>query len=995
MCLCALGLVVPAHAQPILVNHHHAGGSGKGEADDGQKHHFGVGGVGVAAGRSAEGDIVHTGGLAGGASDELPPQIQNPGNMTVPTDPDEDECVAFVDFPEIVVTDNRDRRPQVEVTLLTDPNEDLDPGGEDGVEVARGSYDVRIVATDRYGNRAQASYRVDVVDRTAPTFDPAPDPTPEDDPAEASSPLGTRVEVEYDCVDVCDDAPATELDPNRVRYPVGDTEVEATCEDRFGNSATHDFVIRVRDTLPPELQRDLPEEISAQCEDEDGAVIEVPAVVWRDNGSSADDLETSLIVDPGENERVFEDLPETVALLKGRHVLRYVATDEAGNTATADLGVNITDAGVPSIEVVEAPDSGWLRPGQQVVLAVADGCAPPDQELEVRVNPRPDSIERDGNELTLTFRNEGLYRLQIEVEDDDGNVGRENSVRFGIDGEGPVATLSVPSQEGVDAEEEDTYTIFGRAAVIALSAGGSEQADGVASGIARVRVVLDPDGDNPRVVADHEFDGNGVPTQGRRNVAGVGCELEVLQVEGVEVRDGFCDGDAQIDLRHLPVGVHVVEVTATDFAGNAGSIRGVFISSNLVEGIPRVNAQLTAARQGAPPQVQQRIALATARLNQALDIADITDEDSDFDTSVFLGGTLRKVQDATILLVQAIGLTEGARRAALRDATELLLTLAWSDATLLMADADGRDRRGDPIFLRNAFATDAERTGQALELVLENIENDAFNQGAANGLIAFFHAKSAYTGWNMDWHFEPRPFDLDRVMAEYERARDILRGIVEELTLYRRLADAPAEATMVQIRDRLDQVVTVLTELVDDGFLAAGGEEGLSDEDYVRDGLLKLRETANFSQVAGNQGAWTRNYQFAMMQVVRYMTEASIRDAIAVQGAGRNRWAIYVTGLELIDRGVGLLDERQVQAVIELYGQNIDAHCLIFATYHCDFIRDEGNRDTDRPVPDDEIPDVCFERMFAPDEWPDLPNIERIRPQCQYYPDGDADDFRE
>lgn len=987
-------MVTPSLAQPYLVNHHHAGGSGKSEGGDGASHHFGVGGVGVAAGRSAEGDIVHTGGLAGGASDEAPPTIQNPGNLTVPTDGDEDDCSGLVEFPAINVTDNRDRRPRVEVTLLTDPTEDLDPGGED-MRLGRGSYDVRIVATDRYGNRAQAAYRVDVVDRTPPSFDPRPDPTPADEPAEAASPLGTRVDVNVNCVDLCDDSPQAGLDPNRVRYPVGDTELRASCEDESGNEANHDFVVRVRDTRPPQLQRALPDEISAQCQDANGAVIEVPAVVWRDNGSSADDLETSLIVDPGENQRVFDELPETVSLLKGRHVLRYVATDQAGNTGQADLRVNITDAGVPSIEVVEAPDSGWLRPGQQVVLEVADGCAPADQELEFRVNPPPSSIERDGNRLTLTFQREGLYRLQIEVEDDDGNVGRENSVRFGIDGEGPVATLATPSQAGVDPDDEDSFTIFGRAAVIALSAGGAEQADGVASGIARVRVVLDPDGDSPRVVADHEFDGNGVPTQGRRSVAGVGCELEVRQVEGVNVRDGFCNGEAELDLRHIPVGVHVLEATATDFAGNSGSIRGVFVSSNLVEGIPRVITRLTAARQGAPAAVQQRVALAVGRLNEALDIADIVDDDSEFDTAVFLGGSLRKVQDAVILLVQAIGLAQGESRAAIRDATELLLTLAWSDATLLMADADARDRGGDPIFLRNAFTTDAQRTGQALDLVLENIENDAFNQAAANALIGFFHAKSAHTGWNMDWHFEPRPFELDRVMDEYTRARDILRGIVEELTLYARLADAPAEDTMVQVRDRLNRVVTVLTELVDDGFQVPGGDVGLTDEEYVSDALLKLREVANFSQTAGNQGAWTRNYQFAMMQVVRYMTEASIRDAIAVHGAGRNRWAIYVTGLSLIDRGVELLDERQVQAVIELYGQNLDAHCLIFATYHCDFISDEGARDTDRPIDADQIPAECADRMFGEDEWAEQPNRNRIRPQCQYFPDGDADDYRE
>ncbi len=988
--LCTLLLSVPASAQPIIRNHHASGNSAK--ADGGGNKWFGTTGIGVAGGRASGGGIVVTHGIGGGVADELPPDIRRPDNIRVSTGAD--ACEADVEFPEVTVTDNRDRNPRVTVTLLTDPAEDIDPEGETVTDVPLGSYDVRIVAVDRYGNRSQVTYRLDVVDLRAPVFRPVPNPTPANEPREAASPLGTRVVVEYDCVDECDDDPSASRDPNQLRYQLGNTEVALFCEDEAGNEAREDIVIRIVDTTPPRLQRALPRVINAECENPEGATFDVPAAVWIDNGSSADDLVIRLIVDPDGANTVYEELPRQLRLRKGEHVLRYTATDEAGNTAVADLNVNINDNGVPEIEVVDAPDSGWLQPGQEVVIEVTDGCADPNAEMEVNIVPRPDDLVRDGNRFTMTFQDEGLYRLQIEVRDDDDNVGRDNSVRFGIDGADPFATLARPAQNGVASNDELSYPFFVRAERMALSAGGGEDADGVSSGIANVTVTLDPDGLN-RVLADHDYEGEGVPSQGDRVVSGVGCEKQVRVVQGVNVRDGFCNRDVELDLRHVPVGVHRIVVTATDFAGNTGSTSGVFISSNLVDGIPRVIERLTEARDGAPGAVVQRVAQASGRLNQALDIADITDGDSDFDSPVFLGGSLRKVQEATTLLVQAIGVAQGETRAEIRDATALLLKLGWSDAQLLLADANARDRVADPRFLRNAFDTDVDRTGQALELLLENIENDAFNQGAANALLGFFHAKSARSGWMMDYHFEPNGLDGAAIDAEYERGRNIARAIVAELTRYLQLADAPAADVMRQIRDRLNAVVEIYDVLVEDGFRTfEDPDEGISDEQYV-DALLDLRAVANFSQVAANQGAYVRAYQWPLTQIVRFFTQASIKNTVASRGGGRDRFPLHVLGLELVADGIELLDERRVQAAIELYGQDVDAHCLIFAVYHCGFLDDEGERDVDRAISEDEINDAdCADRLFLPDEWEDQETRDRVPAECQYFPDGDADDFR-
>lgn len=989
--LCGLSLALPATASAqVIRNHHNSGNSGKAAA--GGKQWFGTTGVGIAAGRTSGGGLVVQHGIGGGAVDETPPVITVPDDMVVPTL--DDACHATVNIPEVVVVDDRDRNPRVTVTFQLDPAVDIDPAGEGVDEVNIGSYDVRVVAIDRYGNRAQASFRVDVVDRTAPTFDPAPDPAPADDPIEAVSPLGTGVGAPFDCIDACDNAPEEAVAPNIRRFQLGSTDLVATCTDNAGNERRHEFSVNIVDTTPPRPQRAPPEALEAECQDPEGALFDVPALVWIDNGTSADDLVVALIVNPdGANER-YDEIPDELRLRKGIHVLRYTAEDESGNVATVDVEVEITDNGAPEIDIVEAPDSGWIQPGQEVVLEVSDGCAPPDQAFDVAIVPQPDNIVRDGNRFTLTFQNEGLYRLRVTVEDPEGNVGQNNEVNFGIDGSAPVATIAVPSQNGVNGQDDVTYPIWPRAEVIAVNTGGAEEADGIASGIANVTAVLNPDGEAPRTLADHDFEGEGVPKQGDRVVAGIGCELQVRNVEGVNVRDDYCNRDVELDLREIPVGVHVIEVTVSDFAGNEDSTRGYFINSTLVDGIPRINARLAEAAQGAPIPVQQRIALATARLNQALEIADITDDSSDYDTPVFLGGSLRKVQDSMILLGQAMGLAQGASRAKIRESMNLLLRLAGSDTKLLQGDAAARNRLNDPAFLRAAYTADTERADSALDLAEENRGNDEYNSSMSNVLIGYFYAKNTRAALEMNYRFAPNGLALDDVFAEYERARDVLEGIIAELNQYQQLADAPAQAIAAQVRDRITQVKEMLDQLVEHRFVGPGGGNGVTDGQYVNQ-LINLLSVANSTLAAANQGMWIRNYQWWMMQIVRFMTQASMESAIAVHGAGRPIWDLYATGLGLVERGIGLLDDRAVQAVIELYGQDTDVLCLLYAVYHCDYIQDEGEADRDRAFDDDEIPEVCHDRMFFPTEWADQPRRDRLLPQCQYFPDADADDYRE
>ena len=154
--------------------------------------------------------------------------------------------------------------------------------------------------------------------------------------------------------------------------------------------------------------------------------------------------------------------------------------------------------------------------------------------------------------------------------------------------------------------------------------------------------------------------------------------------------------------------------------------------------------------------------------------------------------------------------------------------------------------------------------------------------------------------------------------------------------------------------------------MAENGFDVQGA---LSDHEYLQ-ALLDLREATNFSGTAGAAGAWVRNYQWTMMQVVRFMTQASVESAIYWQGNNRPAWPLYTAARGFITDGVEMLGDRRVQALLELYGQNDDTYCLLFAVYHCDFLTDEGARDLDDPIPDVDIPAFCWDRMLRPNEWP-------------------------
>ena len=162
--------------------------------------------------------------------------------------------------PDVTVVDNRDRNPTVAIALIVNANQTLNVEPGQVVPLGPGSYDVLVVARDRRGNTREGAFVVDIVDNTDPYIEPVPDPTPLARPAEATSPAGTRVAVNFTCRDNCDQDP-TEGDVREV-YPFGSTVVDLTCTDSAGNTSETPITIRVGDSTPPEVLGNVPEQVA-------------------------------------------------------------------------------------------------------------------------------------------------------------------------------------------------------------------------------------------------------------------------------------------------------------------------------------------------------------------------------------------------------------------------------------------------------------------------------------------------------------------------------------------------------------------------------------------------------------------------------------------------------------------------------------------------------------------------------------------------------------
>ena len=92
-------------------------------------------------------------------------------------------------------------------------------------------------------------------------------------------------------------------------------------------------------------------------------------------------------------------------------------------------------------------------------------------------------------------------------------------------------------------------------------------------------------------------------------------------------------------------------------------------------------------------------------------------------------------------------------------------------------------------------------------------------------------------------------------------------------------------------------------------------------------------------------------------------------------------------GVRGLPGGVALLDDREIQQVINLYGSTERALCAIIGVYHCWYLQDEvvllQQADDDDPFRDADIPEECLDLgIVLPSAWDDNQEGD-TPPQCR------------
>ena len=136
-----------------------------------------------------------------------------------------------------------------------------------GTRLRLGATTVRCSAADAQGNAARGSFRIRIVDTTAPTL-AVPSPLT----VEATGPAGTKLEFPATAKDVVDRGPRVSCTPaSGSTFPLGVTTVRCSARDASGNRIEASFTVTVVDTTAPVLS--LPANRTVQATSTRGAPV--------------------------------------------------------------------------------------------------------------------------------------------------------------------------------------------------------------------------------------------------------------------------------------------------------------------------------------------------------------------------------------------------------------------------------------------------------------------------------------------------------------------------------------------------------------------------------------------------------------------------------------------------------------------------------------------------------------------------------------------------
>jgi len=294
-----------------------------------------------------------------------------------------------------------------------------------------------------------ASAVITVTDNQAPIADAGPDQT-----VEQISAVGANVTLDGSGSSDPDNdtlsyfwnwtgGSASGVSPT-VTLPAGMTNITLTVGDGEFN-ATDTVVITVADMQPPYVNAG--EDVTVEATSPAGAEVML-------EGEATDDFDLDLDCAWSEGDTVLgTDVNLTITLSLGSHVLALNATDDAGNTGTDTVTVEVVDTTAPDVDAGEdvTVEAGYA--------ATIHGSATDlvDTELDY-VWKEGDTVLGIEANLTYTFAL-GTHVLTLSATDDSGNMGNDTVTVEAVDTVPPEINISVdpdlmwpPNHKYVDVE---------------------------------------------------------------------------------------------------------------------------------------------------------------------------------------------------------------------------------------------------------------------------------------------------------------------------------------------------------------------------------------------------------------------------------------------------------------------------------------------------------------------------------------------------------------
>jgi hypothetical protein len=300
------------------------------------------------------------------------------------------------------------------------------------VSLPLGTTTIALVVNDGTVNSVPDTVDIKVQDMTPPSVVACADVNVEQATAD-----GTEVTLSATVSDICDASPTVSWSqgPTAV-FPLGSTTVTVTATDTAGNSASDEVVVNVVDETPPSV--DAGSDITFEQATAAGTEVTLSATV-----SDICDASPEVTWSHG----------PTAVFPLGSTTVTVTATDDAGNSASDEVVVNVVDETQPEISVTVSPDTLW-PPNHRMVditatVTVSDICdAAPSVVLtnitSIELNDAPTSGKgKPNNDIQGAETATEDYYFQLRAERAAKGDGRVYTITYTVtDASGNSATAS-------------------------------------------------------------------------------------------------------------------------------------------------------------------------------------------------------------------------------------------------------------------------------------------------------------------------------------------------------------------------------------------------------------------------------------------------------------------------------------------------------------------------------------------------------------------------